>query len=325
MDHDDMSHGTREKKERAAFEHMEKIQKTKRDENIHKERKQKNPGTGESRSQGEYVMSDKSETMDTANSSARKTEKFKGEHPPKIINFDNELLKKPWDLIIDRQREELETDVLAITRPRSNLDPIAMQALESLKLHFVASVTDDSEDEDFSEKVSLKGILKTLKLKSAEIDRLKRQVTETMEEIIEKYDGKSKQVPSALVKPLALCMNDFEKLIRTYIGKLGIASEIKKVTSRLNAQRMTNGCRWVLSATYLILIAKLISDNPGEIKELIKDDLGVAEKIMLDLEAKGGHLDEFAAIIVQSVMERNRITESPILQKLVSQQVRRAI
>ena len=116
-----------------------------------------------------------------------------------------------------------------------------------------------------------------------------------------------------------------EKQVRAYITEKGIASEVKKVTDRLNARRITDGRRWVLATTYVFLLDKLFQGRVDEIEELMKDDLGVAEKIMLDLEAERGPLDAFVHLIVKSVMERNRINESKTLRELVSQQVRRAI
>lgn len=118
---------------------------------------------------------------------------------------------------------------------------------------------------------------------------------------------------------------DVEKYVREFITRRGIASEVKKVTDRLNSRRITDGRRWVLTTTYAFLLARLFRGRPTKFDELIKDDLGVAEKIMLDLEAKDGPLDVFVNLIVQSVMERNRINQSQTLKKIVSQQVRAAI
>ena len=118
---------------------------------------------------------------------------------------------------------------------------------------------------------------------------------------------------------------EFEKFMRAEITKKGLASEVKKVTDRLNARRMTDGRRWVLTTTYLYLLADLIDDNEKDLEEVMKDDLGVAERIMLDLEAKGGPIDIYTNLIVKSVMERNRIHPSRTLLQIVSQQVRAAI
>ena len=118
---------------------------------------------------------------------------------------------------------------------------------------------------------------------------------------------------------------DVEKYVRGFITRRGIASEVKKVTDRLNARRITDGRRWVLASTYEFILAKLFQDRGDELEELIKDDLGVAEKILLELEAKGGPLDVFVNLIVNSVMKRNRINPSHTLREIVSQQVRAAI
>lgn len=118
---------------------------------------------------------------------------------------------------------------------------------------------------------------------------------------------------------------DMDKYVRDFITRKGIASEVKKVTDRLNARRITDGRRWVLATTYEFLLAQLFRGRPAKFDELIKDDLGVAEKIMLELEATNGPFDVFINLIVESVMERNRINQSDTLKKIVSQQIRAAI
>lgn len=104
-------------------------------------------------------------------------------------DFDHPEVKKRWKRIIDRQREELETDVLQITAPRSKLDPIATEVLDGLLGRLI------SLDEQGKE-------------------------------------GKSGSSPTP---------EQLEKHVRVFIVKRGIASEVKKVTQRLNARRMTDG------------------------------------------------------------------------------------
>ena len=113
--------------------------------------------------------------------------------------------------------------------------------------------------------------------------------------------------------------------VRAFITRNGIASEVKKVTDRLNARRITDGRRWVLTTAYEFILAKLFRGRDTHVKKLINDDLGVTEKILLELEAKGGPLDAFVNLIVDSVMERNRINPSNTLRELVAQKVRAAI
>ena len=113
--------------------------------------------------------------------------------------------------------------------------------------------------------------------------------------------------------------------VRAFITRNGIASEVKRVTDRLNGRRITDGRRWVLTTAYEFILAKLFWERGDQVKRFIKDDLGVAEKILLELEAKGGPLDAFVNLIVNSVMERNRINPSNTLRELVAQKVRAAI
>lgn len=119
--------------------------------------------------------------------------------------------------------------------------------------------------------------------------------------------------------------HDEDQDVRAFITRNGIASEVKRVTDRLNARRITDGRRWVLTTAYEFILANLFRGHESQVKRLIKDDLGVAEKIMLELEAKGGPLDRFVNLIIDSVMERNRINPSNTLRELVAQKVRAAI
>jgi len=213
------------------------------------------------------------ELSSRAGEAGKETTGAKMSRTVKLIDYDDEKVKGRWKKIMDRRREELDTDVLTITPPRAKLDPIAKAVLETLCVKLIKSG----------------------------------------------YQGKEggANMPSTPA--------ELEKQVRAYITEKGIASEVKKVTDRLNARRITDGRRWVLATTYIFLLAKLFQDRAGEIEELIKDDLGVAEKVMLDLEAEGGPLDVFANLVVKSVMERNRINKSKTLLELVAQQVRSAI
>lgn len=173
-------------------------------------------------------------------------------------NYDTEEVRTGFEKIIGRRRGEFG-DLLAISRPRSRLDPIAGAALKTLAPQESA-----------------------------------------------------------------------EKEVRAFIVRYGIASEVQKITGRLNSRRMTEGRRWVLATTYISLLGKLTKNecqgkDREEVETLFKDDLGVAEKIMLDLEADDGPVHRFAEEIVRSVMEKNRITDSETVHKLASQQVRSAI
>lgn len=213
------------------------------------------------------------EPSSRAGEAGKETAGAKMSRTGKVIDYDDEKVKGRWKKIMDRRREELDTDVLTITPPRAKLDPIAKAVLEILCVKLIKS------------------------------------------------GHQGKEAGANLPSTPA----ELEKQVRAYITEKGIASEVKKVTDRLNARRITDGRRWVLATTYIFLLAKLFQDRAGEIEELIKDDLGVAEKVMLDLEAEGGPLDVFANLVVKSVMERNRINKSKTLLELVAQQVRSAI
>ena len=161
-----------------------------------------------------------------------------------------------FDAIFSRKREQFG-DVLAITRPRSKLDPLAEAALKTLA---------------------------------------------------------QEELPA-----------DLEKQVRASIVEKGIASAVRKVTDRLNGRQMTDGRRWALATTYLLLLSRLLVGEQAKIEKLFADDLGVSERIMLDLEADDGPLDKFAGLIVKLVMNKNRIKDDEALLKVVAQQVRSAI
>lgn len=128
-------------------------------------------------------------------------------------------------------------------------------------------------------------------------------------------------------KSKAASPEELERSVRAAITNKGIASKVKKVTDRLNQRRMTDGRRWVLATTYMHLLSELILSEPDDdaLRRLMKDDLGVAERLMFDLEAKGGPFEAFAVQIVSLVMKQNRVTDSKVILEIVSQQVRAAI
>jgi len=119
--------------------------------------------------------------------------------------------------------------------------------------------------------------------------------------------------------------------VRDIIIATGTASEVKRVTHLLNSQHMSDGRRWVLYATYVYLLNRLFSENTGhkksakDLERVMGDDVGVSEKILLDLEADGGPIDVFTRLIVKSVMDKNRIDESETLRDIVSLQIRSTI
>lgn len=212
------------------------------------------------------------------------------------VRVDNAKVDDAWKRIIESRRERLDSDVLAIAPPRTKLDPIAQGALEVL----VARL---GERRDVGAHADRKGAARAFSFSS----------------------------PTSL-----------ERELRAFIVSNGIASEVKKVTERLNARRITGGRLWVLRTTYPYLLAKLFAEEASRsvsrdgknrdgngrieaVKRLVEDDLGVAEKVLLDLAAEGGPLDVFAELVVQSVMKRNRIEVNPMRLHLVSQYVRSAI
>ncbi len=128
-------------------------------------------------------------------------------------------------------------------------------------------------------------------------------------------------------KSNAVSPENLERNVRATITSKGIASKVKKVTDRLNRRRMTDGRRWVLATTYMHLLSELFRSEPDNeaLSRVMNDDLGVAERLMLDLEAPKGPFEAFAAQIVDLVMKKNRVAHSEVILEIVSQQVRAAI
>ncbi len=202
------------------------------------------------------------------------------------------LRDERWKVFIDRQRKEMEIDVLSISPPGGKLDELAKTALD--------------------------------KLAQSECDRLPENLK------VKKEGAQDIDVPATLAKLR-------KNAVGAAIVAWGIASEVKKVTDRLNAWHMTDGRRWVLSADYLFLLYDFFTRMAGqagtaigadkirEIREVMGDDLGVADKLMLDLEEEPGPFGKFAGYIVDAVMARNHIAADSQVVVRATQQVRASI
>lgn len=135
-----------------------------------------------------------------------------------------------------------------------------------------------------------------------------------------------RKVCAALEKKAGKLKVEVECELRDRITDNGIASEVQRITQRLNARRMTDGRRWVLSETYPFLLETLfVRRGVKNLERLVADDLGVSQEVMLLLDARQGPVHQFASQMVKVVMAKNKISETEVFCERVSQQVRSAI
>ena len=88
---------------------------------------------------------------------------------------------------------------------------------------------------------------------------------------------------------------DVTVLAKDIVAK-GIASAIGKVSLKLGRSRISEARRHVLAAAYPDLLKTRLGD-PIQV-DLAKDPPGLAESLLLDLDAPGGPLDAFAELVV---------------------------
>jgi hypothetical protein len=244
---------------------------------------------------------------------------------PRSFNYDK--FHDQWVKVIKSQRTRA-TDILAINRPRTTLDPVAKGVLDNLCASLLEADAKVAEE-----------AYKEAKEAAEDAEKLKatRQAGDETTKFASESKSTTMKAPKS-EKSRSMTLVELEKKVRAYILRKGIASKVNQVTQRLNRLHMTDGRRWVLSAAYIYLLAKVFRFGSGKsygeagsdveaggIHELINDDLGVTEKIMLDLEADGGPMDLFSKMVVEAIMDFNNVKKSNILRNLVAQQVRSTI
>lgn len=130
----------------------------------------------------------------------------------------------------------------------------------------------------------------------------------------------------ATVKEQFSC-SSVEERMRKLVSSKGWATELDKAIKRINRLRMSENKRVVLAAVYPgILHEVLTSSNlsDADANKLVKDDKGVVEEILFELEKKNGALDVFAQTIVELVGQKNRVkfTQDNVMRNLITHQVR---
>ncbi|HEX4939539.1 MAG TPA: hypothetical protein VFX11_12750, partial [Candidatus Kapabacteria bacterium] len=102
----------------------------------------------------------------------------------------------------------------------------------------------------------------------------------------------------------------------------GWATEVDRVTKRINGLRISENKRVILAQVYPYVLNTLLSCNEAE-KE-VKDEIGFTEAVLFELERENGPLDKFSQEVVKLVGAKHRInfTEDNVLRDLIAHQVR---
>lgn len=113
-----------------------------------------------------------------------------------------------------------------------------------------------------------------------------------------------------------------EAALRKLITRKGWATEVDRVTKRINGLRISENKRVVLAQVYPYLLNTLLSCNEAE-KE-VKDEIGFTDAVLFELERENGPLDKFSQEVVKLVGAKHRInfTEDNVLRDLIAHQVR---
>ena len=113
-----------------------------------------------------------------------------------------------------------------------------------------------------------------------------------------------------------------EAALRKLITRKGWATEVDRVTKRINVLRISENKRVVLAQVYPYLLNTLLSCNEAE-KE-VKDEIGFTDAVLFELERENGPLDKFSQEVVKLVGAKHRInfTEDNVLRDLIAHQVR---
>jgi hypothetical protein len=118
-----------------------------------------------------------------------------------------------------------------------------------------------------------------------------------------------------------------EEAVLAQIQKKGLATEISRVTKRLNQMRLSDVRRRVLAATYVHSLQRLLTDDKAD----PEDTLGFTAAVLFDQEQdrlsdegdepekRPAPLTKFAREIVRVVLRENRINLSPLETRLLVQ------
>jgi hypothetical protein len=119
-----------------------------------------------------------------------------------------------------------------------------------------------------------------------------------------KFDPLVRDAIEDLTSKYDITPKETQKIAEDFV-RLGIASDIEKVTQRLNRQRIPDIRRAVLGAVYpRILRRRLDGSDSSDPRRTAKDTIGLTQTVLTDLDSKNGFLADFAEILVRKTVEK---------------------
>jgi hypothetical protein len=129
--------------------------------------------------------------------------------------------------------------------------------------------------------------------------------------IVERGNGFAPLVRQAL-DALGKDLKQQHDALRNQLVHDGIASDIEKVTQRLNRQRLSDIRRAVLARVYPKLLKKRLMNGGAQFDlKRAKDTSGLSTAILADLEADAGSLDDFAKLLATRTAEAMALEAPP--------------
>lgn len=99
---------------------------------------------------------------------------------------------------------------------------------------------------------------------------------------------------------------DVVKQARDHLVRLGIASDISKVTKRLRRTRLSRIRRAVLAKAYVPLLMSRLGGRRID-PNIAEDTVGLADSILHDLDAEGGPIERYARLLTDMTVEAMRL------------------
>ncbi|MBH5322452.1 hypothetical protein [Aurantiacibacter sediminis] len=99
--------------------------------------------------------------------------------------------------------------------------------------------------------------------------------------------------------------------LRDVLLEHGIATDIGKVTARINGARQSDIRRSITAAVFPSLVARRVIDDGVVNEDAAKDTIGLADTILLDLESDQGPLDRYAALLADKAISDMRLDAGP--------------
>jgi len=159
-------------------------------------------------------------------------------------------------------------------------------------------------------------------------DRLRAKERPEAESHLFKINTRATKIDPLVEKALLQLEEAFkadEPALHQLITRKGWATELDRVLKRINAMRISENKRIILSVVYPYLLEQLLGCEDAD-KE-VDDAIGFSEAVFFELERSEGPLDYFAKAIVELVGTKHRISfaDDNVLRDLVAHQVRTSL